>query len=197
MTSPRLRLYRRLGHEAELLGGFAGINAECATRLAVHLGLYPIVTFQCSTTTFTRFPIIFGSCFSKVTIGYKPRRTSAAPRRRRTTPLGPARRRRRGGWRRPTPSSSPSSRGCAPSSPRASSAATRRRRRPTCRSWTGRRPRQTRAGEQLRACPRCHPAGGHSQHIASGGARADPAGAPRPSGLARHDLHRWLHLRLR
>jgi hypothetical protein len=40
------------------------------------VGLYPIVTFQYSSTIlfYTRFPIIFSTCFSKVTIGYYPTR---------------------------------------------------------------------------------------------------------------------------
>jgi hypothetical protein len=45
-----------------------------ALRAVVRLGLYPIVTSQYSSTTlYTRFPIIFSSCFAKVTIGFIPR----------------------------------------------------------------------------------------------------------------------------
>jgi hypothetical protein len=41
-----------------------------------HLGLYPIVILFCSTSQprYTRFPIIFSSCFSKAAIGYPWRR---------------------------------------------------------------------------------------------------------------------------
>jgi hypothetical protein len=42
-------------------------------RPKVMVGLYPIVTFQYSSTTLYHVSYIFGSCFSKVTIGYNPR----------------------------------------------------------------------------------------------------------------------------
>jgi hypothetical protein len=41
--------------------------------LGAWVGLYPIVTFQYSSTLYTSFPIIFSSCFSKVTVVYDPR----------------------------------------------------------------------------------------------------------------------------
>jgi hypothetical protein len=36
------------------------------------VGFYPIVTFSTAQPLYTRFPIIFSTCFSKVTIGYYP-----------------------------------------------------------------------------------------------------------------------------
>jgi hypothetical protein len=52
-------------------------RCAAAKQAAVHLGLYPIVTvYSIAQPLYTRFPIMFSSFFSKVTIGFTP--TSAA-----------------------------------------------------------------------------------------------------------------------
>ena len=66
---PAVRGARAQGGEAGLRERVAGAEAQAG------VGLYPIVTLQCSSTTSCQVvPIIFGGCFSKVTIGYNPRR---------------------------------------------------------------------------------------------------------------------------
>ena len=72
--------------------------------LSSNLGLYPIVTLQYRSTTSCQVPIIFSSCFSKVTIGYHPTRTAGPiedscrpsfPRSAASSYESPRRRRRR------------------------------------------------------------------------------------------------------
>jgi actin-related protein len=65
---------------------FETFNAP-AFYVAIQVGLYPIVTFQYSSTTLYQFSYhIFSSCFSKVTIGYHP---TSRPSSRSTPPVAP------------------------------------------------------------------------------------------------------------
>jgi hypothetical protein len=62
-------------------------GSAAATRTAARVGLYPIVRRITAQPLYTRFPIIFSRCFSKLTIGYNPRR-GRARRRPRAGPAG-------------------------------------------------------------------------------------------------------------